>query len=520
MISSKHITKITVVFVSLAMLLCVLGVTFSDRFTTDSGGYELEYENELFDTSKIIDIDISIDGEQWQALLDNAINEEYYKCDITVNGTKFDSVGIRAKGNTSLSNIANDPDNDRYSFKIEFDKFVEGQSCFGLDKLVLNNGYADTTNMKEAVVYDMFKFLGADASLYNYTKISINGEYWGVYLALEAVEDSFMLRNFGTERGYLYKPDNMNMSSKSAGNESDRIMKGGHRGGGADLNYTDDNTDSYSSIWDGEVNESGSAEHKRVVKALKNIHAGNELEKYLDVDNVLKYMAVHSFAVNDDSLSGSMAHNYYLYEYGGRLNIIPWDYNLSFGGMQGGDASSVINAPIDNYFNATEFFDCLFENEEYKARYYEYYNKLIDEYVFGGKFEENYSGICGLTDELVKTDPNYMYTYEEYVAGRDMLSRVVMLRAESVKGQLEGTIPSTEAEQRENPSGLTDSSEIDISVMGVMHGGGQPGEPPGGNGEAAGDMPNGGGNDERRNRGMRDGRVGGKMKKSADSGSE
>lgn len=51
-----------------------------------------------------------------------------------------------------------------------------------------------------------------------------------------------------------------------------------------------------------------------------------------------------------DSLSGSMAHNYYLYEYNGQLNIFPWDYNLSLGGMSMGndaDATEVVNDAID-----------------------------------------------------------------------------------------------------------------------------------------------------------------------------
>ena len=147
-------------------------------------------------------------------------------------------VGIRPKGNTSLSAVYSDPDTERYSFKLEFDQYVDGQTCFGLDKLILNNNYADATNMKEALVYDLYAALDADASLYNYAKVSVNGEYWGVYLALEAVEDSFLLRNYGTENGALYKPDSMEMGG------------GGMSGGsGADLNYSDDELDSYASIW-------------------------------------------------------------------------------------------------------------------------------------------------------------------------------------------------------------------------------------------------------------------------------
>ena len=77
--------------------------------------------------------------------------------------------------------------------------------------------------------------------------------------------------------------------------------------------YSVDGLDSYSTIWDGAISDTNTADHRRVVNALKNISEGNDLEEYLDVDNILKYMAVHTFSVNQDSLSGSMAHNYYLY---------------------------------------------------------------------------------------------------------------------------------------------------------------------------------------------------------------
>ena len=88
----------------------------------------------------------------------------------------------------------------------------------------------------------------------------------------------------------------------------------------------------------------------------------------MDVDNLLRYMAVHVFSVNEDSLSGMMAHNYYLYEAGGKLNLIPWDYNLSLGGMgSSNDATSVVNDAIDNAFSGTTFFDTLMENETYHS---------------------------------------------------------------------------------------------------------------------------------------------------------
>ena len=536
MVTNKYITKIISVLMALAVILCFVASSFSGQLQAVYGNcaMTMEYESKLFDTEQIMDIDILMDEDDWNDMLENAISEKYYSCDVVVNGKTFYSVGIRPKGNTSLSSIASDPDTDRYSFKLEFDHYVEGQTCYGLDKLILNNNYADATNMKEAIVYDMYQYLDVDASLYNYAKICVNGDYWGVYLALEAVEDSFMLRNYGTEKGNLYKPESMAVggernatndlpentdnsntaeseSSESKipqmggqgevpkmGNMPDNVdfpgngempdgvdlpdfnMGGIGGGGGADLNYTDDDLDSYSTIWDGEVTDSGKKDHKRVVGALKNISEGTDLETYMDVDNILKYMAVHTFVVNDDSLSGTMAHNYYLYEYNGQLNILPWDYNLSFGGMsmgggmgdQSSGATSMINDAIDTPFSITNFFDALLENEEYLARYHEYLNELVEKYVNGGEFQKTYERIRSQIDGLVSDDPTAFYSYEEYEAAAQMLLEVVSLRAESVSGQLDGTIPSTDDGQQVDSSSLIDGSDIELSVMGTMSGGG------------------------------------------------
>lgn len=619
MITSRHIEKIVAVIVALAVILCMLAEVFSDTLSEtlgiDKKGFSMEYETKLFDTSSVMDIDIQMDEDKWNEMLENAINEEYYQCNIVINGETFYNVGIRPKGNTSLSTIANDPDTVRYSFKIEFDKYVDGQTCYGLDKLVLNNNYADAANMKEAVVYGMFQKLGADSSLYNYADISVNGETWGVYLALEAVEDSFMLRNFGTEDGEIYKPDSMNFggaggmkdrsedelnemaekffgsseettqtvelttaaagnmqppdananpfgggmpsemqggftppemggempdmgnrpqmpnmegipqmpdmngempsmpdegstSEQSNGSETatapsmenmpqmpdmenfpamDNMPNMGGRdgtgsGGGSDLNYTDDSLDSYSAIWDGEVTSTSESDHKRVVEALKNISEQNNIEEYLDVENMLRYMAVHTFAVNLDSLSGSMTHNYYLYEENGRLNLLPWDYNLAFGGFSqgrnGSGATSTVNFPIDTPFSSgisledRQLFAALLQNEEYLAQYHEYLRILCEEYVENGELEALYNSIRANIDSLIENDPNAFYSYDEYDTAAETLMQVISLRSESIKGQLNGTIPSTTDGQNADPATLIDASSIDLGVLGTMSMGG------------------------------------------------
>ncbi len=462
MLASKNITRIIALAMAVAVVLCVCAVGFSEKIAAAAGstGVAMEYESILFDTSEVLGVNIVIDETQWADMLQNAIEEEYYQCDVEIAGKTFYRVGIRPKGNTSLSAIVSDPDTDRYSFKLKFNEYVDGQTCFGLDELILNNNYADATNMKEALIYDLFAFAGADASLYNYAKISVNGEYWGIYLALEAVNDSFLLRNYGTQSGSLYKPENE--------------MMGGSGGsvGGADLNYSDDDLDSYSTIWDGEVSKTTASDHKRVVTALKNIFAATDLEEYMDIDNLLRYMAVHVFSVNDDSLSGNMAHNYYLYESKGKLNLIPWDYNLSFGGMgRNADAASVVNSAIDDAFSGTNFFDTLMEAEECHERYYSLLEKISTEYIDGGGFDAFYSRVRSQIDSLVESDPTAFYSYEEYQAAADTLYQIVKLRGQSIQGQLEGAIPSTDRAQSGSDA-LIDASGLSVSAMGTMNAGG------------------------------------------------
>ena len=196
----------------------------------------------------------------------------------------------------------------------------------------------------------------------------------------------------------------------------------------------------------------------------------------MDVDNLLRYMAVHVFSVNDDSLTGMMAHNYYLYESDGQLNIIPWDYNLALGGMgsTGGmngesadAATSVVNDAIDQAFSGTQFFDTLMEIDEYHQAYYSYLSQLVEEYIFGGGFDEFYTRTRSQIDELVETDPNAFYTYDEYITAVETLYEVVQLRGESIRGQVDGSIPSVESDQRGSDT-LIDASHLDLSVMGSM----------------------------------------------------
>lgn len=104
----------------------------------------------VIDTSAVHTIDIVMDDRD--GFLDTCTNEEYTICTVVIDNESYKNVGIRAKGNTSLTQVAS-YGNDRYSFKIEFDHYDNTKSYYGLDKLSLNNIIQDNTYLKDYLSY-------------------------------------------------------------------------------------------------------------------------------------------------------------------------------------------------------------------------------------------------------------------------------------------------------------------------------------------------------------------------------
>ena len=116
LINSRYYNILAPVLVVLAVVLLsvlvyspdVLGIRLSD--TTP------EYGSKMFDKNEITSINIEISEDVLSEILENPLEEQYYPCNITINGETFTSVGIRTKGMTSLTSVASS-DSDRYSFK-------------------------------------------------------------------------------------------------------------------------------------------------------------------------------------------------------------------------------------------------------------------------------------------------------------------------------------------------------------------------------------------------------------------
>ena len=543
MSTHKHFSKICCVVLVLTLLLTGWFMN-AKSFGVEETIAQVGYENRLFDTSIVHSIDIGM--YEWERFLQTCESEEYASCTVVIDGEAYKNVGIRAKGNTSLSQVKS-YDNDRYSFKIEFDHYDSANTYYGLDKLCLNNIIQDNTYMKDYLTYQLMGEFGVAAPLCSYVYITVNGDPWGLYLAVEGVENSFLERNYGTNYGELYKPDNMDMGGGRGNgrnfnmedqkeftenaesdidfrpdegmpfdqNDGDMQMPGGPGGmmppdqnggdmqmpgggrreenrgmggqsmGSSDVSliYSDDEYDSYSNIFDSAKTKITDADKTRLIAALKNINENTDLETSVDTEAVIRYFVVHNFVLNFDSYTGSMIHNYYLYEEDGTLSMIPWDYNLAFGGFQSaGNASGLVNYPIDTpvsggTVDSRPMLAWILNNEEYTEMYHQLFAEFISEYFESGKVEEMISSVKEMISPYVEADPTKFCTYEEFLTGIDTLKEFCALRAESVSGQLEGIIGSTSDTQSRDT--LIAAEDITVSDMGTMNmgmGGGRDGQ--------------------------------------------
>lgn len=542
MSTNKYINIFAAVLMAVVVVITAVFTVFSkDEQFIEAFSYSAECSYaDLFQSYEVMEIEISITEEEFEAMLENTTAEEYKQCDVTINGETYANVAIRTKGNTSLSQVASS-DSDRYSFKVEFDHYDSGQSLEGLDKLVLNNLFCDATYIKEYIAYDIFNYIGVAYPYYSFAHITINGEEWGLYLALEAMEDSFVERVYNTSEGELYKPESMSMgggmresrnSEKKQKNENSEntetsgmgempvmgeppegmempqmgeVTEGmempqmgevpegmempqmdnmpgnfGNSGGGSDLVYTDDSIESYADIFDNAAFSPTDEDKEAVIEALKNLSESENLEQYFDVDACLRYFAAQTFIVNMDSYYSSLKHNYYLYEEEGQLTILPWDLNLAFGGFQASGATDAVNSAIDTPMGGSleesrPLFSKLMEVDEYKELYHQYLSEIVTGYVGNGQFSRTFTTITAVIDSYVQKDATAFYGYDEYTEAIENLEQFVLLRAASVEGQLNGTIPATTEAQKDCDT-LIDASTVDLSAMGTQGGDGAGGK--------------------------------------------
>lgn len=381
---------------------------------------EQKLDETVFVKDRVVDVKITLDPEDWQDMLDNASAEEYKTASVDYNGQTIDNIGIRTKGNLSLRSVVQMTDSDRYSLKLSFDEYLN-QTLGGISKINLNNNYSDASYLREFLTYELAESVGLPTPKYSYVNVFINGERWGTYLAVEQIGDAYLERHFGNAHGALYKAE--------------------MTGNGSDLKWLGDDT----SLYTGLVQKSKTSNDDILLKMLDELNNGSDYASVLDVEEALKYVALNVAATNMDSYLGQNKQNYYLYEDEGIFSVLPWDYNMAFGGFgMGGSAGSLlIDEPTQGAVAERPLIAKLLAVDEYKELYHSILQEMMDGYLEPTTFKARVAELTELISDDVEQDPTAFYSFVEFKQGITAVLDNATAQVASIRGQLDGTIASS-----------------------------------------------------------------------------
>ena len=285
-------------------------------------------QSALWDSSVVHDIEISFDQTAYDEMIatfEASSEKDWISATVTIDGTTFEDVGLRLKGNSSLFSLTTETaqNPEQLPWLIRLDKYVDEQSYDGWVDLVVRSNSTETS-MNEAVALDLLDAAGLASEAPISIRLTVNGGETELRLVVQNPDDSWLEDNFDAAASVLYKA------------ESD-----------GDYTYRGDDWDAYDDIFD---LEAGIDDMDPLIGFLEFINTADdatflaELPQQLDVDAFATYLAFQNLIGNADDIDGRGNNSYLHYDYETeQFTVVNWDLNLAFntanvGGGGGGGA--------------------------------------------------------------------------------------------------------------------------------------------------------------------------------------
>lgn len=361
------------------------------------------FTQSLYDINTIQDIRIVFAESNWDALLDAQASstEDYIPAQsVTINGTVFNNVGVKYKGNSTYS-----PTRVKNPFHIELDTY-QNQDYQGYTDIKLSNVYFDPSFLREPLSYAILRQY-MDAPLSNYANVYVNGTLIGLYVSSESVSKKFVDEHFYSKNNAFFKCNPIG----GAGPGSSSLPN---------LAYLGTNISSYQTAY-----EMNSVTGWEDLVALTNTLANdiNNIESVLDVDRALWMLAFDNALVNLDSYLGTFKQNYYLYkDDNGRFNPVVWDLNMSFGvfaqtgtiSLNTTTAKKQMTHLLHSADAAWPLVQKLLAIPKYKRMYLAHYKTILEENFGNNSYLTTAQTYQSIINAAVQADPNKQYTYAQY----------------------------------------------------------------------------------------------------------
>ena len=266
------------------------------------------FAQDFYDLNTIQEIRITFAEPNWHQTLLFAADYTPAQS-VSINGTVFENVGVKYKGNSSFSTS-----NVKNPFHIELDTY-QNQDYQGYKDIKLSNVFYDPSFIRETLSYNILaKYMQAPKA--NYANVYVNNVLIGLYVNTESITKTFVKDRFGSDTNPFFKAAILGGANLNSTNKPNLL-------------YLGTNQASYEARFEMK-SETGWEELINLTNVLNNNTA--QIETVLDVDRALWMLAFNNVLVNLDSYTGLLNHNYYLYkDSSGRFSPIVWDLNMSFG---------------------------------------------------------------------------------------------------------------------------------------------------------------------------------------------
>ncbi|MEN0003925.1 MAG: CotH kinase family protein [Bacteroidota bacterium] len=343
-------------------------------------------------------IDITMDPSDLHIMWDPANHNKdvhYPATFVMSDGVEEDiveNVGVRLRGNTSLLS-------PKKSIKISFNEYEQGRTYKGLDKMNINGEHNDPSIIRSKLCWDLCEEMEIPASRSNHVQLYINGDYYGVYINVEHIDEEFVELRFGGE-GNLYKclwPGTL----EYLGSDPDlyKVQSGGRR---IYELKTNEEEDDYSDL----------AHFIDVLNNTPDEALQCELEKVFNVQDYLKSIALDILTGNWDGPIYNK-NNFYLYHNPrtGKFEYIPYDLDNTFGIRWFGEwaTRNIYNWAPDG--EPRPIYNRIMQNDTYRKQFTYYMSQFLNGPFNETAFFDQMDDLKAMIQDAVASDPYYPLSY-------------------------------------------------------------------------------------------------------------
>ena len=347
--------------------------------------------NDAFLQNEVAEIHISISPNDLNLVLGDSLFSDhhfpatFYYYSSTHNDT-IQNVGFRVRGNTSRGA-------HKKAFKVSFNEYTQGKKFKGIEKMNLIGQHNDPSLLRYWMCLNTLTNNNLISSRSSYIKLYINGQYKGVYLNVEHIDDEFLQKRFiGDDHGNLYKCT-----------------------WGADLNYIGSNQSSYYGAYELKTNKAANdySELIQFIQTLNSISVADFpcfIEDNFEVELYLKTLAAEMIIGHWDGYAFNQ-NNYYLYQQptNGKFVFIEYDMDNTLGiDWLGIDWA---NRDLNSWHNNDRpLVERLLSYPFYNDQFNSYLNQILNDINTSGWYSDLHQK-KGLISSAVQLDNYYSMDY-------------------------------------------------------------------------------------------------------------